>query len=523
MVVTIGQTLKIILITGIVILLALGILAACAVKPLPKLEQVESYALPPSDHTKLAKALADEYPKDTTLTGVLELGDPLDAFVARSALLNTAEESIDLQYYIWHPDTSGTMLFREVYAAAERGVRVRLLLDDNNTRGMDDLLAIMNDHPNIEIRLFNPFTNRKVRFLGYIIDLKRLNHRMHNKSFIVDGKVAIIGGRNIGDEYFAAGDGMVFADLDVIAIGDIVPKLSRDFDSYWNSVLAYPAEQIITKEYGEDYHAAIDKLRRVKYRADVETYQKALMGSKLLEKIVTHDIEWQWSEAFLVSDPPSKALGVWSENDFYKPLVEALGSPDKELFVVSPYFVPTKAGTTFLKELVESGITVSVLTNAYEATDVALVHAGYANYRQELIEAGVNIYELKGRFADDVPDVRDKGLVGSSASSLHAKTFVVDSERLFIGSLNLDPRSAKINTEMGMVILNKALAEKIEEGIKAPLLERSYKVISDNGKLRWQVYEDGELVTTYDVEPSTNIFERGIISFLGALPIEWLL
>lgn len=521
--VTAGQFIKIILIIIVLVVLALGILAACAVKPLPKLEQVESHAIPPSDNTPLAKMLLNEKSDDPDLSGIFILGNPLDAFVARSALLNLAQESIDLQYYIWRPDTSGMMLLRDIYSAAERGVRVRLLLDDNNTRGMDDLLSILNDHPNIEIRLFNPFTNRKVRFLGYLIDFKRLNHRMHNKSLIVDGQAAITGGRNIGDEYFAAGDGMVFSDLDVITIGKIVPEMSRDFDNYWNSVLAYPAEQIITKEYGSDYVAALDKLHRTKYRADVQTYETALKQSNLLDKLVNHDIQWEWSKALLISDPPSKALGVWSENDFYKPLMQAIGDIQKEIFFVSPYFVPTGKGTKFLIDLVERGIDVSVLTNSYDATDVAFVHAGYANYRKQLIDAGVKIYELKATYVDNVPDVRDKGLVGSSASSLHAKTFVVDKSRLFVGSLNLDPRSAKINTEMGLVILNEDLSLRIDKKVHEQLLERSYRVISDKGKLRWLVYENGKLAREYETEPHTNAFERGFIKVLTWLPIEWLL
>ena len=508
----------------IVIVIALGILAACAVKPLPKLAQVESRALPANENTQLAKLLATELPDEPGLTGIFILGDPLDAFVARSAVMKLAEESIDLQYYIWRPDTSGMMLLRDMYEAAERGVRVRLLLDDNNTAGMDDLLSILNDHPNIEIRLFNPFTNRKMRFLGYITDFKRLNHRMHNKSLIVDGQIAITGGRNIGDEYFAAGDGMVFSDLDVMAIGQIVPELARDFDDYWNSVLAYPSEQIITKEYGSDYLAALDKFRRTKFRADVSTYELALLNSKLLERIVNKDIQWRWSKAHLVSDPPSKALGVWSENDFQKPLLEAIGNVKKEIFFVSPYFVPTGEGTEFLIHLVKQGIDVSVLTNSYKATDVIFVHAGYIEYRQKLIDAGVKIYELKADGVEEgISGVTDKGLVGSSASSLHAKTFVVDRSQLFVGSLNLDPRSAKINTEMGLVILNPELSKEIGEEIDAKLLSQSYKVISEDGKLRWEMYENGELAETFDVEPNTNIFTRGFMKFLGILPIEGLL
>src|SRR5699024_604796 len=294
-------------------------------------------------------------------------------------------------------------------------------------------------------------------------------------------------------------------------------------DNYWNSVLSYPAEQIITKEYGSDYLAALDKLRRTKYRADVETYETALMSSTLLEKMINHDIRWEWPNALLISDPPSKALGVWSKNDFHKPLVQAIGDIRQEIFFVSPYFVPTGEGTKFLIDLVESGISVSVLTNSYDATDVAFVHAGYANYRKQLIDAGGKIYELKATYADDVPDVRDNGLVGSSASSLHAKTFVVDKSRLFVGSLNLDPRSAKINTEMGVVILNEDLSQRIDQKIHEQLLERSYQVVSEKGKLRWLVYENGKLMKSYDVEPNTNAFERGLMKVLTWLPIEWLL
>ena len=507
----------------IITIILLALFVTYAIKPLPELKQVKSSALPINEENKLVQMLQKEYPEDPNLTGILELSDPLDAFVARSVLLNLAQESIDLQYYIWRPDTSGTMLLYDLYNAAERGVRVRLLLDDNNTRGLDDLIAVLDYHPNIEVRLFNPFTNRKFRFLGYLTDLKRLNHRMHNKLLVVDGVTAITGGRNIGDEYFAAGNGTLFVDLDVMAIGNIVPQLSHDFDRYWNSEFSYPAKQIVTKEYGSDHIAAFEKLRKVKYRADVETYQTALTRSKLLEKLYHHNIDWQWSEAILISDPPSKALGVWSQNDFYKPLYNAIGDAQKELFLVSPYFVPTKVGTAFLKDLREQGIQISVLTNSYEATDVAFVHSGYINYRKALIEAGINIYELK-KSHDKTPHLKDKGLVGSSGSSLHAKTFVVDNDRLFVGSLNLDPRSAKINTEMGLAILNPHLAKDMTDRIKHHLLERSYKVILEDDQLKWQLFDNQErLLKTYDVEPNTSILERALIRFLTWLPIEWLL
>ncbi len=503
-------------------------LIGCQTLPEQK-DRTESNYLTDVSNTRLGRVLEPQVQQNTPFDGIYELEDPYDAFVARAVLIASADKSLDLQYYIWHPDTSGKMLFNEVYEAAERGVRVRLLLDDNNTRGMDDILAALTAHPNIEVRLFNPFTNRIMRSLGYVTDFKRLNHRMHNKSLIVDNQIAVIGGRNIGDEYFAAGDGMVFADMDVITIGPVVTELSKDFDKYWASELSYPFKDIVTVRKNKEYADKLFDQARVKFRADKKQYLEALQKSNLAEAIKEQNIQWHWSKTHLISDDPAKAMASSKENIpyFTQRLDETLGEPQEFILFVSPYFVPTELGVQALRDIKENdNVRVAVLTNSLEATDVSAVHSGYARYRRDLLKSGVELFELKKLYSGDVPTGKDKGLVGSSASSLHAKTFVIDNQRVFVGSLNLDPRSAWINTEMGLVIDNPDLAKQMAESLLVRLPERAYEVkLQENEKdLEWISYDaNQEKKQVYDSEPNVGIFKRAVVKFLSWLPIEGLL
>ena len=424
-----------------------------------------------------------------------------------------------MQYYIWRNDISGRLLFNLIYLAAERGVRVRLLLDDNNTRGLDDLLLALDSHPNIEVRLFNPFVLRKWRALGYLTDFARLNRRMHNKSFTADNRATILGGRNIGDEYFKVRNDTVFADLDILATGSVVNEVSYDFDRYWASHSAYNATHIIRRgdiphglqELGYDDETARQALLR---------YRETIEQSPLYKKIQNRQIDWQSVQTRLISDDPDKGL----DRDSRKPpiadrLQNALKQPKKNVYLVSPYFVPTKSGTQALAKLVQNGIGVTVLTNSLQATDVAAVHSGYAKYRKPLLHSGIKLYELQPNHA--VPSTKDKGLTGSSVTSLHAKTFIVDGKRIFIGSFNLDPRSARLNTEMGVVIESPLIAGKMERTLAQTTPSYAYRVTLDkHNRLQWY---DPATQKTYSNEPEAKLWKRIAAKILSLLPIEGLL
>ncbi|ASK28150.1 hypothetical protein BG910_10795 [Neisseria chenwenguii] len=497
-------------------------LLGCAALP-PLEERTESSYLDVPDAPRLEAVLkpAGKAGKaDPETSGVYLLNDAHEAFVARAALIEAADHTLDIQYYIWHNDISGKMLFNLLHRAAERGVRVRLLLDDNNTNGLDNVLLALDSHPNIEIRLFNPFVMRKWRALGYITDFPRLNRRMHNKTLTADNKATILGGRNIGDEYFKVGKDTVFADLDILATGRVVTEVSEDFDRYWASHSSYNASKIIKRgsaEKGFEQLAYSDDDRNgvlVHYRKEVE-------NSALYRAMQQNNIKWFNVKTRLISDDPAKGLN----RDRHKPpifdrLTEALQTPKKSMYLVSPYFVPTKSGMNALDKIVKSGVDVTVFTNSLQATDVAAVHSGYVKYRKPLLKSGISLYELQPNHA--VPKTKkDRGLTGSSATSLHAKTFIVDKKRIFIGSLNLDPRSARLNTEMGVVIESPEIAGSMQRTLENTTPEYAYKVtLGRHNRLHWYDPRDRK---NYTKEPEAKFWKRVTARVLSWLPIEGLL
>ena len=459
-------------------------------------------------------------------SGFFALTDAREAFAARALLADAAERTLDVQYYIWHDDLSGRLLFDALLRAAQRGVRVRLLLDDNNTAGLDPLLAALDAHPNIEVRLFNPFAQRRWRWLGYLGDFDRLNRRMHNKSFTADRQVTIVGGRNIGDEYFDAGDGVLFVDVDVLAIGPIVGAVADDFDRYWTSRSSYALADVL-RDAGA---ATSDVIGQTAASAAIdpaaEAYLQALHTTPFVRELLERRLPLEWATARLVTDDPAKGLGRAAARQMLPArLRDALGMPQREIRIVSPYFVPTAAGVDALAALARSGVRVQVLTNAPEATDVAIVHAGYAKRRRALLEAGVALFELK-RDAGNVSSWRPTGVagvMGRSAASLHAKTFAVDGERVFVGSFNFDPRSANLNTELGVVIDSVDMAATAAHVFREQMPLRAYEVrIGSDGRLQWvEQRPEGEVV--HDVEPGTHFLQRAAVRLLALLPIEWLL
>lgn len=504
------------------LLLATAVLQGCA--ELPALEgRTPSHAISATSATpatRLGAALAPLGAAHPGMSGLYSLAGGRDAFAARAMLANAAERSLDIQYYIWRKDTTGILLFNAVRAAARRGVRVRLLLDDNNTPGLDPILAALDADPHIEVRLFNPFAERSHRALGYLSDFARLNRRMHNKSFTADNAVTIIGGRNIGDEYFGAAGSLLFIDLDVMAVGPVVDAVSRDFDRYWNSRSAYPVRLLVAPAGGGDPLAS--------QSAEALDYVAAVRASPFVEQLVGRSLPFEWARTTLVSDDPDKVLGIEApESKVSYQLRQLLGEPARTVDLVSPYFVPGKTWAANFSAMAARGMDVRILTNSLEATDVAAVHAGYAKWRKPLLQAGVTLYELhRGVGGEGAPRAAKGGKggkFGSSASSLHAKTFSVDRKRVFIGSLNFDPRSADLNTEMGFVIESPQMAARMATALRERVPLRAYQVhLAPDGSLYW-TERVGEADIRHDTEPGTGFWKRAAVGLLSLLPIDWLL
>ena len=504
--------------TGWMMIMAVLLLQGCAA--LPSLnDRTVSTAFQDTFDTHLGRTVAPLTQAHPGTSGVFALPQGIDAFAARARLADVAERSLDVQYYIWHNDMAGSLLFDALRRAADRGVRVRLLLDDNNTEGMDDVLAELASHRNIEVRLFNPFAARRWRALSYLTDFDRLNRRMHNKSFTADNQVTIIGGRNIGDEYFGAGQNLQFVDLDVMAIGEVVRKVSQDFDRYWASDSAYPAQLVlqptglpaqVTPEAGAD-RAAMTAL-----------YLDALARQPFVREMLEHRLPFEWANVQMVSDDPSKGLGKAKDDDFLWPrLKRIVATPTRELELVSPYFVPGADGAAHFADMARNGARITVLTNSLEATDVPAVHAGYAKRRKQLLEAGIGLYEMKRTDGAAPRTFRAGG--SSSASSLHAKTFSADRSTVFVGSFNFDPRSARLNTELGFVIECPVIAATMADTIADMLPERAYRVrIGPDGALQWVERVAGNEVV-HDQEPGAGFWRQLAVSVLSLLPIEALL
>lgn len=483
-----------------------------------------AHAIADTGSTRLGRALAPGAAAHPGRSGIHPLDHPHDAFAARALLARAAERTLDVQYYIWRGDTTGTLLLGELLAAAGRGVRVRLLLDDVGTAGLDATLAALDSHPRIEVRLFNPFALRRPKPLGYLANPLRANRRMHNKSFTADGQAAIVGGRNVGDEYFGATAGVLFADLDVLAVGPVVQDLSADFERYWASACVRPARGILAPVEPAAMAALAQRAQALMASDGARGYAQAIARSDFVQRLLQGSLPLEWAPVRMFSDDPAKGLGTAPRERLLLPQLEAaLGAPQRSVDLVSPYFVPTAGGAAAFATLQESGVRVRVLTNAFEATDVPAVHAGYARYRRALLASGVTLYEMRRLVPGHTGRAGRLGRrLGSSGSSLHAKTFAVDGTRVFVGSFNFDPRSAHLNTELGFLIDSPVLAQQVAQAFDTEVPQQSYRVALQDGALRWHCGL-GEPPPVYAAEPHTTWWSRAFVRLLMWLPIEWLL
>jgi putative cardiolipin synthase len=482
--------------------------------------RTESYFLPDTQDTFLAGQIQPvAATKPEGYSGFSPMSDGIDSLAARLLLAQRAEKTIDVQYYLIKNDIVGRAFILSLLRAADRGVRVRLLLDDMFTAGYDVGMAALHSHPNFEIRIFNPFNRGAAgRSLGAATSFSRINRRMHNKSFTVDNQITIIGGRNIADEYFGAREDSKFSDLDVVGAGPVVQDVSNMFDTYWNHPTALPAPAFV-KEL-EDPEAALNELReRLEGALDdvrASPYGEAV-GARIQKYVETDSKFFEWSPYRLVVDSPDKGIKdkAAEADSITTPLIESLQAAEQGVVIISPYFVPRKRGIEGLVALEEKGIDVTVITNSLAANNQFTVHGGYAPSRKPLLEGGVEIYEVR-------PDADVAGTefidASGATATLHTKAFIVDEEELFIGSFNFDPRSANINTELGVIIYDPELALIYSTLIDEALGNQTYEVfLNEKGKVRWRGYDDGEEVI-YDKEPNTTWGQRFMAGFARIIP-----
>ena len=500
---------------------ALLLLGGCASLP-DNTGKAESHHVR-DPQTRLARSVEIPAAAHPGLSAFHLLGDGLDALAARVLAANAAERTIDAQYYLFHDDLTGGLLLDRLLAAADRGVRVRLLIDDMATKGQDLDLAALDSHQNLEVRLFNPFANRGFRLAEMVTRFGQVTRRMHNKSFTVDGVVTIVGGRNVGDEYFAAHPAVEFGDLDVLAAGPVAGEVSSVFDRYWNSDLAYPASTFSREPPSQERLQALrDGLQRRAEEARESPYGQRIRNSGLIRDLVAGDLTMHWGRAQVFADEPGKLLADPADQTTHmgpklRPVAEAV---TRELLIISPYFVPGWQGVEWLTSLEERGVRVLVLTNSLASNDVGIVHSGYSKYRPALLRGNVELYETRPTPDRQGPHHATAGS-SSSGASLHAKTFVFDRERLFVGSLNLDPRSAALNTEMGIVFHSPPLAGAVARWMDANLHAVAYelRLAPRDHRIEWvERTRDGQRIHGHD--PETGPVRRLLLWFARWLPIE---
>jgi putative cardiolipin synthase len=501
--------------------LLLGFLSGCATIDYDY-PRTESHALTDTDDTELGRIIQPiAAGKPEGESGFLTMLNGIDALAARLMLAARAEQSIDVQYYLIKNDIVGRAFINSLLNAADRGVRVRLLVDDMFTSGVDVGLAALDSHPNFEIRIFNPFKRGFAgRSLGSIGNISRINRRMHNKSFTVDNQVTIIGGRNIADEYFGAREDAKFGDLDVAGMGPIVQDISNMFDTYWNHETALPVLAFV-KEL-DDPETELDRVRNNLAQTMQEimrTEYAAAVQAKFEQFMDGDGSQFRWAPYTMVVDSPDKGIKKKAKDadNITTPLIESLRSAESEAIIVSPYFVPRKRGVEGFSGLEEKGVDVTVITNSLAANNQFTVHAGYAGSRKPLLEAGAEIWEVKPHA--NIQGAELVAAVGAKAT-LHTKAFIVDRREMFIGSFNFDPRSANINTELGVIIRDPGLATYYAEYIEDVLPTSSYEVfLNDQNRLRWRDYET-DPATVYDKEPETTWWDRRKVGFVKILPIR---
>ena len=496
--------------------LVVMLIAGCA-SSLPKdYPRTVSTAFAEHESTPLGKEVAELAARHPGDSGYVIIRHGRQAFTARVTLAELAQRSIDIQYFLWEADATGFLLAERLLRAADRGVRVRVLLDDVNLKDRDAKLAALDAHPNVEIRIFNPFADRNSQLLGYLTDFDRVNHRMHNKLMVMDNALAIVGGRNMSDPYFEVDPTANFRDLDLAAAGPIVRDLSHLFDRFWNGDWSVPIAALVDKSYGEeDLRANVQRIRDAiangGYPHPLDQDVAAIRSE--LTNILANAV---WARGRVVYDDPA-SINDPSLRVMNRLLFQRADRLQSEFIIESAYFIPQPRGIDKLKELVDRGVRVRVLTNSLASNDVLAAFAGYAKRREDLLRGGIELYELR----PEPGPVRKRLFGGGSMAGLHTKAMVFDRKDVFIGSFNLDPRSSRINTEAGLYVESPALAAQVIEFMNTGIEpDSSFRVQLDGaGKLYWTSEDDGKALR-FDTDPMSTTGQRFKTWVIRLLPVD---
>jgi putative cardiolipin synthase len=519
------------------VVLIVALISGCAsLPPGSDFPRIASSALAHPEETRLGRQFESAAREHDGNSGFRIIPVGANGFLMRMQMINAAERTLDLQYFIFRGDDTGRLLTDAVLHAADRGVRVRVLIDDGETVAGDEQISGLAAHHSVEIRIFNPFAYRGhttlFRGIEFMFNASRLDYRMHNKLLVVDNAVALIGGRNIGDEYFQIDPEGQFADDDVFVAGPIAQKLSATFDEYWNNALAIPAEALSRKESS---HAALREHREEsneqspQLKAEGFDYLKRVATGEPFDGIISGRLPLIWAHAQLISDSPDKKKvesGAMVGRLMHRPVANATAAVQSELLMITPYLIPGKEGMQLFKDLRQRNVRVRILTSSLESSTVLLAQSGYMQYRVPLLEDGVELYEIRSLLGNTRGSGQTKAISSYGNYSLHAKLFVFDRQRLFIGSMNFDQRSMHLNTEIGLIIDSPELAQQIAARFEAMVQPaNAYRLAlrpNDAGgapSLVWRTQEDGKAVE-YDTEPARSDWQRFEVNILSLLPLD---
>ncbi|MFB2578343.1 MULTISPECIES: phospholipase D family protein [unclassified Acinetobacter] len=469
-----------------------------------------------------------EKQKHPDLTGFHVLNDANDALMTRLELIERAEKSIDLQYYIWDNDKVGALAVQALLRAADRGVKVRLLIDDNNAKEMQSAYLAMSQHPNIQVRLFNPYRFRHFRVLDIVLDFNRINRRMHNKTFIVDQQVALIGGRNMSNQYYNVGENFQFSDMDVVLVGQAVGDIVHSFDEYWNHDYAYPVAQLQKDPTRLSYASLRKQLDHHWQNSNIASTLSHPLGRGKFDQWFNEELDLEWVKAKVITDPADKISQKADETQYLSSaLKQELNTPTKQIDLVSAYFVPEDKDLEIMRTLHQQGIQTRILTNSFKANDVSIVHAFYAPKRVEILKQGIELYEFLPVLPLSLTHRERMKIFGErfnreglGRSSLHAKFLALDNQQVFIGSYNFDPRSTYLNSEIGVVLNSPKLANAIHNSMQKDIMHYAYKLeLDENQRMIWkQQTEHG--IEIHHTEPKMKWWQKVGLKFLGKLPLE---
>jgi len=497
-----------------------------------------SYATTQVTETSLAKLIERSHSASNSNKGGFHLlHDGMDALAAIIYLTNKAEKSLDLQYWSLHQDNTGKAVIYHLLKAADRGVKVRLLLDDFVARGGNANLATLAQHPNIDVKLYNPISQRKwLRTIALLSSFQRANRRMHNKVFVADNSIAIVGGRNIGDAYYSAKPSYLYRDLGVLAIGSVVKTVSKSFDDYWNAKWAVNIKKlnrrlflrITYKDTRKELKSHYLKLKHTKY-------WRALEKLNIANKIKNSNRYFTWANYQVLYDPPNKIRGIKKSNEKFLEhiMTKHMAKAKTNVNIITPYFVPQRFGLKWTKQLKKKGVRVSVLTNSFAANDFSLSHGGYQRYRLNLLKNGVSLYEFK---RNSLKKKRSKitWFEKKPVSRLHAKSIIIDNRYLYVGSVNLTPRSRYLNTEISIMIDSEKLSTEMNQTFRRLSSKENAYALSyrktnsidevDDGNEEYEItWKTNDRTKNSNQEPEVSLLKHLSITLISLLPIEGLL